>query len=108
MKKLILSAAILVATISALVAQPRSNKPFQDDDRKIQNGIYSGKLTRAEAARLKAEQDRIDAMAYKFKRNDGYINQWERQVLNSMQKDLDKKIQKEKQDRNVGYIRRNQ
>jgi|GEM_PF-3843062 len=108
MKKLILSAAILVATVSALVAQPRNNndKSFKDDDRKIENGVYSGKLTKYEAAKLKAQQDRIDAMAYKFKRNDGRIDFRERQILNSMQDELDRNIRREKNDRNVGYTRR--
>ena len=107
MKNLMITAAFLVASVSALVAQPRgnNNKSYRDDNKKIQQGVRSGKLTKQEVAQLQAEENRLRATIYRYKR-DGYLSRREREHLAQLERQLDMNIWKQKNDRDVRYAYR--
>jgi hypothetical protein len=96
--------AVISATSFAQTASTIS-KPvstLKNDSRRIHNGVKSGELTKAEAARLKAQQARIK-MERKDYKIDGVVSPEERKDLRQDKKRLSRNIYKQKHD---GQVRR--
>jgi hypothetical protein len=104
MKKLILILTALIFTTSGLLAQntktPKLNKKQKIQMQKIEQGVKSGELTRLEAKKLLKQEAKLNKFEKKIK-SDGIITPKERAKLNNKVKKLDKKIFKEKNDRQV-------
>jgi uncharacterized membrane protein YebE (DUF533 family) len=64
---------------------------------RIEQGVRSGSLTRSEAAKLAAEQERIRALERNAKR-DGYVDPAERRRLQAAQNSASRNIRAEKHD----------
>jgi hypothetical protein len=83
---------------AALVLSALSVPALADNqDRRINQGIRSGELTRSEAASLKAEQARIDALEARARR-DGRIDPYERQEIARARENASRHIYAEKHD----------
>ncbi|MDZ4842472.1 MAG: hypothetical protein SH859_10075 [Hyphomicrobium aestuarii] len=87
------SAAFAAAPASADVTDSRQARQSY----RIEQGIRSGTLTRGEAYRLEAEQDRIRAIERNAKR-DGYLDPHERRRLLAEQDRASRNIRAEKHD----------
>jgi len=102
--------ATLIMTSAAIAATPASadvtdNRQARQSYR-IEQGVRAGTLTRAETARLAAEQDRIRAFERDAKR-DGRVDPYERRQLQAAQNRASRSIRAEKHDRdNRHYGRR--
>lgn len=99
MKKTIIAAALSLFSIAAVVAQPGKLK---DENRQIQKGVISGRITRSELNQLKAEEARLRADIYRYKR-DGRLSAWERSDLAMKEKALSRNIYLQTHDRQVRY-----
>ena len=96
MKKLIIG--LLAATALGAVAVPAAAQPWRginerqaELDRRIDNGVRRGCLTRAESIRLRTEFRRIVILEGTYRRTGGGLNAWERQ-------DLDRRLDRLNQD----------
>ena len=96
LKIVLVSAATLVAATTIAQADYIDRRQANQASR-IEQGLRSGQLTRHEAARLKAEQDRIAAMERAAKR-DGYLSPAERARINAAQNHASRHIYAEKHD----------
>jgi uncharacterized membrane protein YebE (DUF533 family) len=95
----IMTAAILAATsIGSISASADSIDRRQSmQEKRIQQGVRSGEITRQERARLEAEQARIRAMEHAAK-SDGYVSPRERAVINQAQNEASRHIYHDKHD----------
>jgi hypothetical protein len=71
-------------------------------DRRIDRGLRSGQLTRAEAARLRAEFDAISRIEYRYRATNG-LSGWERADLDRRFDQLAAQIRFERTDRDRTY-----
>jgi hypothetical protein len=84
---------------AALVLSALSVPALADNqDRRINQGIRSGELTRSEATSLRAEQARIDALEARARR-DGRVDPYERQEIARARQNASRNIYAEKHDR---------
>ena len=72
-------------------------------DRRIDQGVRNGSLTRAEATRLRAEFQSIARLEAQYRRSGGGLNAWERQDLDRRFDALSRRIQVERNDRDEWY-----
>lgn len=96
MRKLFIG--LLAATALSAVAVPAMAQPWRginerqaELDRRIDNGVRRGCLTRSEATRLRSEFRRIALLEGTYRRSGGGLNAWERQ-------DLDRRLDRLNQD----------
>lgn len=68
-----LTALFLVAGTSLSQAYTPNDRSDYNQERRIQNGLRDGSLTRREAVRLEAEQQRIHRLEAEARR-DGYVS----------------------------------
>ncbi len=101
MSKTLVTAAAAVAVTMTLAAAPafadRVDQRQFNQERRIEQGLRDGSLTRSEATRLKAEQDRIAAMERQAER-DGRVTRDERARLDAAQDQASRHIRAEKHD----------
>ena len=95
-----LTAAAVAAALLASPALAGSSTPGVDErqwrqEQRIDNGVQSGALTPAEAARLQAGQNRIDRMENRFKA-DGVVTRRERARLHDAQNRESRRIYRKK------------
>ena len=104
MKKLI-TAALFAALGFGTVAQaaPPVNARQLNQERRIDAGRRSGKLTRAEAARLKSEQRAIAMERNRMKaRHGGHLTAADKRRLHARQEAANRHILSQKHDRQRG------
>jgi uncharacterized membrane protein YebE (DUF533 family) len=77
---------------------PKVNRRQNRQEKRIQEGAKSGELTREEAAKLKAEQEAIQAQKRAAK-SDGVVTKKERKSIKTNQKEAGKDIKKERNDK---------
>ena len=101
MKKTILVLTMLLITTSGLYSQSSIkmlDKKQTQQLKKIENGIQSGELTKVEAKKLIKQKRKLTKLNKKAKA-DGFVSPKEKAKLKKEVKKLDKKIYKEKHDR---------
>jgi hypothetical protein len=94
----LIGAALLPALASAQPATPRVDQRQANQERRIEQGVQSGELTKREAARLERGQERVEKMEAKAK-EDGTVTAEERKRLKRAQDRQSGAIYKEKHDR---------
>lgn len=101
MKRLLITAALVAAVPGLAQAYGTSTREVDkrqlNQEIRIQQGLRDGSLTRSEAARLQAEQERIQRLENEAKR-DGYISAAERERLRRAQNDASRHIYQERHD----------
>lgn len=107
MKKIVISA--LAAATLATVAVPAMAAPWASVnqrqanlDRRIDNGVRNGRITRAEAYQLRAEFRQISRLEARYRSTRG-LQDWERRDLDRRFDALSRKIQWERRDRDRRY-----
>jgi uncharacterized membrane protein YebE (DUF533 family) len=100
----LLTATALIATTTIASADYSSSSSTRgidatqaNQERRIQQGVRSGELTRGEYSRLEAEQARIRQMERQAKA-DGYVSPAERARIREAQNQASKHIYQEKHD----------
>jgi hypothetical protein len=68
-------------------------------ERRIDNGVRTGAITRAEAVRLRSEFRRIDMLEQQYRRSGGGLTQWERQDLDRRFDELSRSVREDRNDR---------
>lgn len=103
MKKLFIG--LLAATALSAVAVPAMAQPWRginerqaELDRRIDNGVRRGCLTRSEATRLRTEFRRIALLEGTYRRTGGGLNAWERQDLDNRLDRLNRDIRRQCRD----------
>lgn len=103
MKKILIS--VLAVSALTAAAAPAMAAPWQslnqrqaNLDRRIDQGVRSGQLTRNEAYRLRAEFRQIAQLEYRYRRTNG-LQGWERNDLDRRFDILSRKIRIERHDR---------
>ena len=91
------AAAVTLTLAAAPAFADRVDQRQANQEARIQQGLRDGSLTRAEAARLKAEQDRIAALERQAER-DGRVTREERARLERAQEQASKHIYQERHD----------
>lgn len=96
MKKTLIAAAaaVLAFTSAPAMAQNADYRQYKQDQR-IDRGVHSGELTRAEARNLYRQQDRIDRYEDRALR-DGRLSYRERQKLDRKQDRASDRIYRKK------------
>lgn len=97
-------AALIAAAVSPAFARPAEPGYTQRDvnqERRIEQGLRSGQLDTREAARLQAEQARIDKMESRALR-DGQLTAAERARINAAQNKASADIYRQKHDGQTG------
>lgn len=101
MKRLLIAAALVAAVPGLAQAYGSSTREVDrrqlNQEIRIERGLRDGTLTRFEAARLKAEQDRIQRLEYEARR-DGYVSAAERDRLRAAQNSASRNIYLERHD----------
>lgn len=99
MKKIILSFLIvlLVASISWAQSTPVIDQRQQNQQARINQGVVSGEVNRAEAARLRAEQRHIRRTERRAKA-DGNVTAKERAKIQRKQNKVSRDIRRQKHD----------
>lgn len=104
MKKptLIAAAVLAFATLTTLAAEPGANTPRIDQrqanqEKRIDQGIASGELTRREARRMNRQQNAIDKAENQAKA-DGSVSAQERRRLTQAQNATSRHIHRQKHD----------
>lgn len=110
MKKILIS--ILAVSALSAAALPAMAAPWQNInqrqanlDRRIDQGVRSGQLTRNEATRLRAEFRQIARLEIRYRRTNG-LQGWERNDLDRRFDVLSRKIRFERHDRDDRRDRR--
>ncbi len=103
MKRRMLASLIAVAVSPAFAqtAAPGYTQRDINQEQRIQHGLQSGQLTTREAARLQAEQARIDKMESNALR-DGQLTAQERARINAAQNRASANIYRQKHDAQTG------
>ena len=95
------TAALAMAVVLTLAAAPASadriDQRQYNQDMRIEQGLRDGSLTRYEAEKLRAEQDRIRAMERQAER-DGKVTREERARLEAAQNQASRHIFQERHD----------
>jgi hypothetical protein len=102
--KATLAAAATMLTLTPALADQVDKRQHKQAQR-IEHGVKTGQLTKHEAAKLKAEQNRIAAMERRFER-DGHLSRGERAYLNYQQNRASKHIRAEKHDGKKSWWKR--
>jgi hypothetical protein len=101
MKLKLILASLLLASISyqniAQTANPKIRKKQEAQQKRIENGIKSGELTPAEAAKLEHKQAKIQHDK-KLAKADGVVTKDERKNIHHEQKKASRQIAKQKHD----------
>jgi len=104
MKKAI--AALVALTAVSTAAAPAMAQSWQSInqrqanlDRRIDQGVRNGSLTRPEAVRLRAEFRQIQFLENRYRRTGGGLSQWERRDLDRRFDQLSARIRFERRDR---------
>jgi peptidoglycan hydrolase CwlO-like protein len=104
--KIILAIAIFSTVSFAASAQTTTTaKPvstIKNDRQRIRQGVKSGELTKAEAARLKAQTAKVNQERKDYKA-DGVVTTEERKDLRQDKKRLSRRIYKQKHDGQVRH-----
>jgi hypothetical protein len=103
--KTILAIAIFSTTSYAASAQTTTTKPvstIKNDRQRIRQGVKSGELTKAEAARLKVQTAKVNQERKDYKA-DGVVTTEERKDLRQDKKKLSRRIYKQKHDGQVRH-----
>jgi peptidoglycan hydrolase CwlO-like protein len=104
--KIILAIAIFSTVSFAASAQTTTTaKPvstIKNDRQRIRQGVQSGELTKAEAARLKAQTAKVNQERKDYKA-DGVVTTEERKDLRQDKKRLSRRIYKQKHDGQVRH-----
>ena len=99
--------ALLLATVTLLLTTASAQAqvaPRRPDQARIRQGVRSGQLTRAEAARAQAQQ--ADArQARQAARADGVVTPAERQVVRREERQADRVLYRQKHDAQTRRIR---
>ncbi len=107
MKQLLTLALLMGLVLTGMEALANTDSPQVDhrqqrQDHRIEQGVQSGELTRREANRLDRNQNRINAMEANFK-SDGQLTRRERARLHRNQNVQNRKIHRQKHDRQDRY-----
>ncbi|MCA8831466.1 hypothetical protein [Hymenobacter pini] len=92
----------VVAALSFSLSASAQVVPRRHDQARIRQGVRSGQLTRAEAARVEAKQAEA-AQARQAARADGVVTPAERQVVRREERQADRSLYRQKHD---GQMRR--
>lgn len=106
LKALVATVALAVASIAALAQTPATagagtpgiDQRQANQDKRIDQGVASGALTRREARRLEHEQRVIERAEHRAKA-DGVVTAQERRRLHAMQNRASRDIHRQKHDR---------
>ena len=98
-----IAAAVILTAVSfsasaQTISPPQKISTLPNDKARIHQGVKSGELTKAEAARLKEKEERL-RMEKKDYRQDGVISPAERKDFRKDKKRLSKDIYRQKHDR---------
>ena len=99
------TAAVLTAFVAGPAFADSIDRSQYNQQKRIEQGIRSGQLTRHEAARLEAEQSHIAAMERRAKA-DGYVDPWERRQIAAAQNRAGRDIFREKHDGDSRWTQR--
>jgi hypothetical protein len=99
MKNSIIITAIIAISISTSTVSAQANRGLQDEKTRIQQGVSSGELSKAESARLRGQTANLKAEAFRYKANDGRISRRERADLRRDNSRLNRNITCQKHDR---------
>jgi hypothetical protein len=101
MKRILLTLGLIAAGATAAHAYHPSGNGIDrrqgHQERRIEHGLRDGSLTGHEYRRLKQEQQRIEALERRAKR-DGVITPYERQQIRGAQRDASRHIYHEQHD----------
>lgn len=98
MKSLVIATLALVTFSSSAFAQSyRIDRREANQERRIEEGLRSGDITRREARDLKAEQDRIQALERAAKR-DGHVDRREAAQIERAQDAASRHIAQDRND----------
>jgi len=95
--------AIAIFSIITLTVTAQNNRSLRDENRRIRHGVISGELTASETARLKIQESRLRAEAYRYKNNDGRISFQERADLRRDNRRLSRNIFRQKHDSQIRF-----
>ncbi len=104
MRKAIMAALAATLTVSAaLPATAQVNLRQRNQERRIDAGDRSGKLTRVESARLKAQQRSIERLeARQRARHGGRLTPADKRMIHDRQAEADRSITHQKHDSQRG------
>jgi hypothetical protein len=94
----LLIAAVLLPALASAQSATRVDQRQANQERRIEQGVQSGELTKREAARLERGQARVEKMEAKAK-EDGKVTPNERKRLKRAQDHQSDAIYKQKHDR---------
>ncbi len=104
--KIILAIVVFsIASYNTSAQTTQTAKPvstIKNDRQRIRQGVRSGELTKAEAARLKVQTAKVNQERKDYK-EDGVVTTEERKDLRKDKKRLSRKIYKQKHDRQVKH-----
>lgn len=101
MNKIVLILTILLIATSGFFAQSSTKilkKKQAEQLKKIENGIKLGEITKIEVKKLRKQEKKISQLNKKAK-TDGFVSPKEKAKLKKEVKKLDRKIYKEKNDK---------
>jgi hypothetical protein len=79
--KMLVAVVGLAAVVGAGRAEAGVNEREAQQRGRVAHNVRTGELTPREAARLRAEQASIRREEYRYRRNDGRLDAWERAEL---------------------------
>ena len=79
--KMLMAVLGLAALMGAGRAEAGVNAREAQQRARVAHNVRTGELTPREAARLRAEQANIHREEYRYRRNDGHLDPWERAEL---------------------------
>lgn len=105
MRNLLLACAAAGMTIVAAAPAAAQWQSINQRQRMLYNridqGIRSGSLTRAEASRLRTRFANLNRLEYRYRRSGGQFTRWERSDLNRRFDSLSRAVRDQKHDRQV-------
>lgn len=97
MKKVLFIATSALIATTAVASAGTINRTQANQEKRIEYGRESGKITWTEGLKLRAEQNKIKRKEAEFK-SDGYLSKSEYRKLRKMQHEASKNIADEKHD----------
>jgi hypothetical protein len=107
MRKILISALVLGATVVSVPASAQYNRGYRSDDRidqqireiesRIERAAQQRRISRVEARRLLRQADQIDRLEDRYSRNG--LTRWEAQDLRQRVQNLRSQLRFERQDR---------
>ena len=99
MKALYTIAAIALFSLATINASAQNyDHHYQNENRRINQGVRDGELTRNETYRLHSQEMNIREETYRYKHNDGRIEPWERADLRRDNRNFSRNIYYQKHD----------